>query len=96
MGAARAAPLVLDSCMSPCDSSNNMGIICSTHIRGDVRTHVPAQPQGIRATVMSSASAPEGLRFLTAHVAHEVVSTHGTPTYVYDEASLKRQARAAL
>jgi len=41
-------------------------------------------------------SSLEKLRFLTADQARKAAATHGTPVYVYDEAGLKQQARAAL
>jgi diaminopimelate decarboxylase len=51
----------------------------------------------VRALMPPTASAAvEGLRFLTEEQAREVAAAHGTPIYVYDEATLKRQARAAL
>ena len=46
---------------------------------------VAAEPQTI-----------EALNFLTEDQARSVAETFGTPAYVYDEATLKRQARAAL
>ena len=51
------------------------------------------------ARLASRASAPvavEGLRFLTEEQCREVASSFGTPAYVYDEATLKKQATTAL
>merc|ERR1719331_3446251 len=41
-------------------------------------------------------AAAEKLRFLTESQVRDIASAHGTPVYVYDEAMLKSQARAAL
>merc|ERR1719353_1829440 len=42
------------------------------------------------------ASSVEDLRFLNAEQVRGIASDFGTPAFVYDEAGLKRQARAAL
>jgi len=42
------------------------------------------------------ASSVETLRFLNAEQVRSIASDFGTPAFVYDEAGLKRQARAAL
>ena len=41
-------------------------------------------------------AAPESLRFMSQDQARSIAAEHGTPVFVYDEASLKRQANAAL
>ena len=43
-----------------------------------------------------SGHAVESLRFMTDAQVREIASTHGTPTYVYDEKGLKAQATKAL
>jgi diaminopimelate decarboxylase len=48
-----------------------------------------------RLGARSSASAVETLRFLTPEDARDVAETHGTPTYVYDRATLDAQAARA-
>lgn len=52
----------------------------------------------VSAISMATTVSPplEKLRFLTANQARAAAAAHGTPLYVYDEASLKRQAQAAL
>jgi diaminopimelate decarboxylase len=47
-------------------------------------------------TATVSGSSVETLRFLKEDQVRSIASAHGTPVFVYDEASLKRQARAAL
>merc|ERR1719409_908777 len=55
----------------------------------------PAVAPGRGGGVAMSAGL-EKLRFLSADQVRSIADEHGTPVYVYDEAGLKRQARAAL
>ena len=57
---------------------------------------VAAVAPAVEATAVADTAAVEKLRFLTAEQVQLIKAEYGTPAYVYDEATLKRQALSAL